>query len=98
MKLTRIQRRSLKAWRRYHTAGYGVREFTRTHWSTWLALAAGCVLTFFLVFPCFPVCLGVILGIVYRDVTYFQASRLVWPVTEQIVDWSRVNELIENSN
>src|SRR5580700_3210804 len=96
MNLTRLQYKALKNWRRYHTTGYSVGQFVRTVWLGWLALAIFCSLIFFLVFPCFPVCLGLCLGAFFRDIGYYKSSRKIWPVTQQIVEWNRVNEMIES--
>ena len=38
---------------------------------------------------------GLCLGAFLRDVGYYQVSRRTWPLTRELIDWKRVQELID---
>ena len=100
MKLTRLQYKALKIYRRYDTDGLTVGQVLRNCWRQWLLLAAGGAFGYFFVVPACPAVgwlyLGLCVGAVLRDVGYYQVAFRIWPVTRQILDWKRVSELIES--
>ncbi len=100
MKLTRLQYKALKIFWRYHAAGQTVGQILRTCWRQWLLLAMMGVLVFFVFFPGSPtigcLLLGLCIGAFLRDIGYYQVSVRIWPVSQQIIDWKRVAEMIES--
>ncbi len=100
MKLTRLQYKALKIYRRYDTDGFTVGQVLRNCWRQWLLLAAGGAFGYFFVVPAWPAVgwlyLGLCVGAVLRDIGYYQVAFRIWPVTRQILDWKRVSELIES--
>jgi hypothetical protein len=71
----------------------------RRCWPQWLFFAVLSALCFFFLVPCSPesgwLSIGLLLGAFFRDIGYYQVSRRTWPVTDQLIDWKRVSELIE---
>ena len=100
MKLTRLQYRALKIYWRYHTAGLGVGQIFRTCWRQWLLLAVLGTFVFLGSIPASPAVgchfIGLCIGAFFRDIGYYQVSLRIWPVSQQIIDWKRVSELIES--
>lgn len=98
MKLTRLQYKALKIYWRYHTAGLNIRQLLRTCWRQWLLLAVMGVLVCLFLVPAVPAAgwlyLGVCIGAFLRDIGYYQVSFRIWPLSQQIIDWKRVSELI----
>lgn len=100
MKLTRIQYRVLKAWLRCHATGNNFAQLLRRCWPQWLSFAVLSALLFFFLVPFSPesgwLSIGLLLGAFFRDIGYHRASSRTWPVTEQLIDWKRVSELVES--
>jgi hypothetical protein len=100
MKLTRLQYKALKIYWRYHTAGLSVRQLLRTCWRQWLLLAVLGTLFYVFLVPAFAaagwIYVGLCIGAFLRDIGYYQVSFRIWPVSQQIIDWKRVSELIES--
>jgi hypothetical protein len=91
MKLTRFQ---------YHKWGYGLQQWGRCFWKSWLVLAGMGVWAFIVVVPAAPgmgcTLVGFCLGVWLRDVGDYQLSRHLWTVSDRIIDWPRVQELVDN--
>ena len=100
MKLTKLQFKVLRVWLRYHTSGYGVGQWFRTCWKSWLFLGVLGVGSYFFIVPIFaPVgwaYLGLCVGSFLRDVGYYQVSRRTWPVSDRIIDWKQVQEFVDS--
>src|ERR1035437_6962846 len=100
MKLTRLQYKALKIYRRYHTSGFTVRQVLHNCGRQWLLLAVGGAFGYFFVIPAWPAIgwlyLGLCIGAFFRDIGYYQIAFRIWPVTQQLFDWKRVSELIES--
>ncbi len=99
MKLTSLQYKALKIYRRYHTDGFTIGQVFRVCWKQWLLMIAVGWLSFFWIVPGAPafgwLYVGICAGAFLRDFGYYQVSYRVWPATQQIIDWKRVSELIE---
>ncbi len=100
MKLTRLQYKVLKIYWRYHTAGLGAGQLLRTCWRQWLLLAVMGASAYLFLVPSMAaagsVCVGLCVGAFLRDIGYYQVSLRNWPVSQQIIDWKRVSDLIES--
>jgi hypothetical protein len=100
MKLTKLQFKVLRVWLRYHSSGYGIGQWFRSCWKSWLLLGVMGAWSFYFVVPesaavgygFFGLCLGAFL----RDIGYYQVSRRTWPVTERVIDWKQVQELVDS--
>lgn len=42
--------------------------------------------------------LGLCIGAFLRDIGYYQVSRRAWPVTDRVIDWKQVQELVDSHN
>jgi hypothetical protein len=100
MKLTRLQYKALKIYWHYHTAGQTVGQIFRTCWRQWLLVAILGAFVFLISIPASPavgyLVMGLCIGAFFRDIGYYQVSLRMWPVSQQIIDWKRVSELIES--
>jgi hypothetical protein len=100
MKLTRLQFKVLRVWLRYHSSGYGIAQWMRSCWKSWLFLGVMCAWSFYFVVPVSaPVgwgFFGLLVGAFLRDIGYYQVSRRTWPVTERVIDWKQVQELVDS--
>ena len=100
MKLTRVQFKVLRVWLRYHSSGYGIGQWMRSCWKSWLFLAVMCAWSYYFVIPVSaPVgwgFFGLLVGAFLRDIGYYQVSRRTWPVTERVIDWKQVQELVDS--
>ena len=100
MKLTRLQYKALKIYRRYDTDGFTVGQVLRICWKQWLLMAALGLFSYFFLVPGFPALgwlyVGICGGAFFRDFGYYQVAFRMWPVTKQILDWKQVSELIES--
>jgi len=99
MKLTKHQFKVLGVWLRYHSSGYDVGQWLRSCWKSWLFLGVMSAWCYFFVVPTsaalgwllFGLCAGAFL----RDIGYYQVSRRTWSVTDRVVDWKQVQELVD---
>ena len=100
MKLTRLQYKALKIYRRYDTEGFTLRQVLRLCWKQWFFIVAFGVFSYFCIVPVLPTLgwlyVGICGGAFLRDVGYYQVAFRMWPVTRQIVDFKRVSALIES--
>jgi hypothetical protein len=100
MKLTRLQYKALKIYRRYDTEGFTISQVFRICWKQWLLLAALGIFCSVCLIPALPALgwlyVGICGGAFLRDVGYYQVAFRMWPVTRQIIDFKRVSELIES--
>ena len=39
--------------------------------------------------------LGSGLGVFWRDIAFFRASRRIWPLSERVMDWNKVQQLAD---
>jgi hypothetical protein len=99
MKLTQLQYRALKIYTRYRDAGFGVGQWLRTCWRNWLILVVTGGLVYLFIVPTFAIAgwlsIGMCLGALLRDAGNYQAAVRIWPVSQKIIDWKRVSELVE---
>ena len=85
---------------RHHEFGYSIGQWLRRCWKSWLLLGAMCALSYYFIVPFsaavgwgyFGLCLGAFL----RDIGYYQVGRRAWPVTDRVVDWKQVQELVDS--
>ena len=100
MKLTRLQYKALKVYRRYDTDGFTVGQVFRLCWKQWLLMATVALFSYFFLVPALPALgwlfVGIYAGTLLRDFGYYQVASRMWPVTKEILDWKRVSELIES--
>jgi hypothetical protein len=65
-----------------------------------LFLGAMSAWSYFYVVPTFAAvgwgCFGLCLGAFLRDIGYYQVSRRTWPVSDRVIDWKRVQELVDS--
>jgi hypothetical protein len=98
MKLNRLQLKVLRVWLRYHASGYGIGQWLRTCWKSWLVLAVMAAWSYYFVVPVYSgvgwTFFGLCLGGFLRDIGYYQVSRRTWPVTDKLIDWERAQELV----
>lgn len=101
MPLTPIQRNTLKFYQ-------GYRDKPPTLWSLWeqasrshailfILVSLGSIFLYLDVSPaagCFLAGLGV--GAILRDVGRFRAIASVWPALTMILDWKKVDDLLES--
>jgi hypothetical protein len=99
MKLTRLQYKILKVWLRYHDAGYGLGQWLRTCWKSWLLLSVMGAWAYYFAVPVSPAFgwgyFGLCLGAFLRDIGYYQVAQRNWPVTNKVIDWKLAAELVE---
>ena len=98
MRITKLQFNVLRVWLRYHVSGYGIGQWFRTCWKSWLLLAVMAAWSGYFVVPFSPGVgwgfFGLCLGTFLRDIGYYQISRRAWPVTDQLIDWGRAQEFV----
>ena len=59
-----------------------------------LLLGALAALLYFFINPAAAACAGLALVVaILRDIGYFRRSTKVWPILEEVLDWSRVEQL-----
>ena len=101
-KLTRHQFKVLRVWLRYHSSGYSIAQWFRNCWKSWLLLGVLGAWSFFCVVPVSAAggygFLGLCIGAFLRDIGYYQVSRRAWPVTDRVIDWKQVQELVDSHN
>ena len=99
MKLMRLQLKVLRVWLRYHSSGYGIGQWFRTCWKSWLILVGMIAFSYYFIVPAVPavgwIYFGVCLGAFIRDIGYYQVSRRTWPLTDRVIDWKQVQELVD---
>ena len=97
MELTPIQYKALKMYVRYHTASFTVGQVLRSSWRPWLILAAMAGFCYLCISPVPMACLGmgICLGAFFRDIGHYQVAYRIWPVTEEVIDWKRVDEILQ---
>ena len=100
MELTTHQFKVLRVWLRYHRSGYGIGQWLRSCYWSWLVLGVMSALSFFLVVPISAtvgwVFLGLCVGAFLRDIGYYRATRRTWTVTDRVIDWKHVEELVDS--
>jgi hypothetical protein len=99
MKLTHFQYEVLKNWQRYHRAGYGLGQWVRSRWKQWLIFSAFGAWSYYFLVVVAPAIgwlyFGLVFGVFFRDISHYRDSRRIWPLTNQVTDWNRVQELVE---
>jgi hypothetical protein len=97
MKLTRLQYKALKIYRRYDPNGFTARQVFRICWKQWLLMAALALFSYFFLVPGFPALgwlyVGICGGALLRDFGYYQVAFRMWPVTKQILDWKQLSPI-----
>jgi hypothetical protein len=96
MQLTSFQRKTLENWRRMKPHGLTWTIGLQTlvpKWAVLTVLGAGV----YVVAPrvsLFVAC--VIAGAILRDLGYVRSARRVWPVSLAVIDWAKVDALLES--
>jgi hypothetical protein len=70
-----------RTWWRFAIVGLLCGFFAVVSYSAGLSLVAG-------------MGVGYLFGLIQASVQFFDQSRRVWPVTEEIINWDRVDELL----
>jgi hypothetical protein len=98
MKLTKSQLKFLRAWLLFHHSGFTFGHWFRLNWKVLLIIAVLLVCSAF-VAAAIPlvggICFGFYLGTASRDITYFRIARRRWPVVLDVVNWERVQQLVD---
>jgi hypothetical protein len=94
MELTAFQRKTLEEWRRMKPEGLtwqmGLRRLSLT-WTILVGLSAAV----FLIMPqLWTLVVGLVAGSCLRDIGYVRSARKVWPVSFEVIDWTKVDELL----
>jgi len=101
MKLTIYQLKFLRAWLSYYRFGCTFNQWFRLSWKVLLffAVMLACSILIALVVPMVGwVCFAFYLGTVLRDFTYFRLGRRRWPVVLDVVNWERVQQLVDSQD
>jgi hypothetical protein len=98
MKLTKSQLKFLRAWLLFYHSGFTFGQWFRLNWKVLLFLAVLLVCSALLI-TAIPLVGGILfgfyLGTALRDITYFRIARRRWPVVLDIVNWDRVQQLVD---
>jgi hypothetical protein len=98
MKLTSSQLKFLRAWLQFYHSGFTFGQWFRLNWKVLLILAVMLVLSG-LIASVIPIvgwlCFGFYLGLASRDITYFRIARRRWPAVLDVVNWDRVQQLVD---
>lgn len=102
MKLTKYQLKVLHVWLRYYHFGYSFDQWFRGYRKMMLILIILLAISIFLIWAGAPAFgwgyLGLCLGTVLRDITYFRLGRRTWPVMMDIINWDRAQQLVDAHN
>jgi hypothetical protein len=100
MQLTKVQRQMLEQYRAYRGNRPGVGFFVRLNLWRYLLLVGAAVVAFLLLLflgaggsACLV--LGLVAGALLRDIALFRRFKNTWPVTERVLDWERIDYLLE---
>jgi len=103
MHLTPLQRRTLEGYRWYHQHPPAWRHFLmammwRSSYALYLAIVAVAVLIVLIgrgsvLGGLFYLLLGIILGVVFRNLRQYHQTVRLWPVLDRIIDWDKVEAL-----
>lgn len=96
MQLTTFQRTTLESWRRMKPHGLTWTMGLRTLVPKWAVLALLGAGVYFVAprISLFVACF--IAGAILRDLGYLRSARRVWPVSFAVIDWAKVDELLES--
>jgi hypothetical protein len=99
MKLTKYQLKALRLWLRYYHFGYGFDQWLKGNWKMLFLAAFMMACSVFIMFAGSAAIgcalFGFFFGTFTRDFTYFRVSRRVWPLTVDVIDWKRVQQLVD---
>jgi len=99
MKPTKYQLKVLRVWLRYYHSGYSFAQWFRGYWKVLLIMLILLACAIFLIFAGAPAFgwgyLGFFVGTVLRDITYFRLGRRNWPLMLDVVNWDRVQQLVD---
>jgi hypothetical protein len=107
MQLTKRQRRVLEIYRWYRAHPPSFRFYlsamlwrsARWLYASIFGIAILIVMTRASIFGGLTyIILGVLLGFVIRDVLSYRQTTLVWPVFDEIIDWSKVDALLQSAS
>ena len=107
MQLTKQQRRALEIYRWYRTHPPIFRFYLSAMlWRSarWLyvgifGIAVLIVLSRASMFGSLAyIILGLLFGFVIRDLLYYRQTTLVWPVFDEIIEWSKVDALLQSAS
>jgi hypothetical protein len=99
--MTSYQQQTLRMLKATHERGDAWSVYLRLHARQWVMFAAGCGLFIYLLTPAHTssfllgVLPGLLVGLVARDIGYFRSRRAVWPVYERVIDWEKVEVLVQ---
>jgi hypothetical protein len=98
MKPTKSQLKFLRAWLLFHHSGFTFGNWFRLNWKALLIVALLLVFSA-LIALAIPlvggILFGLYLGTLLRDITYFRIARSRWPAVLDVVNWDRVQQLVD---
>jgi hypothetical protein len=100
MQLSKAQRKTLEQYQTYRGIRPGVGYFIRLNlWRYLLLVGAGVVAYLLLLYlgvagSAYGI-LGLVAGALLRDFALFRRFKESWPVVESLLDWERLNGLLE---
>lgn len=102
MKLTKLQHQSLKVYLRWHTQPPTIGVLARSSLRSWLALSLVAGLGCLIVQSGYPeagwLVIGMMGGAFLRDIGRFRVLLKVWPAHEEVTNWARVKEVLEEQD
>lgn len=95
MEMTQFQRKTLHSWRRMKPHGLTWAMAFRRLSLTWCLLAA-LLVGVYLLSPAVAAYVACVAGgAMLRDIGYVRSARKVWPVSFAVIDWTRVDHLLD---
>ncbi len=103
MKLSALQRKLLQQYRGFHDSAPSMGRLmalsARHHVLLVLVFTIAVVLTYSFRLPSVALILvGMAIGAVSRDFGRFRTMIRVWPVLSRVLDWKRIDELLEDED
>jgi hypothetical protein len=102
MNLTAIDRQQLRMVRDFRDAPPTVLHYVKTNWKSTLLIGVLCTVAAVVYYRGgWPVVsgffVGTLFGVITRDAGWYRKLVRSWPLSREITDWSRVDELIERN-
>ena len=103
MQLSRLQRRVLESYQEFHgeppTIGKLISRSLVAHIA--MLMGIGALLAIALAADLKYVAAGIagaVIGVLSRDLCIFMRSVRIWPVLESVIDWEKVDELLDDES
>lgn len=99
MKPTKIQLKLLKIYAGHHAQSPTIARMVRIYWNSFVFPVVGVAIGCWAITAGIPAVgwlfVGAWIGVFLRDVGRFQVFFQTWPVLHEVIDWKRVNDLVE---